>query len=181
MKDKELMSKLKENCEGCEGWSGTDCTRNPYTEGCLKEQEKQIEEMAVELMQAVGDWLDRSRARSIMSILLVSGWVKLSEDRVVLSKEEYESLKNEPVSIFKNYQEMVKFYGGEVRNLKAENEELKNQLTKERKEMAEKFYDLVKEKIEQIEKFYFDNGKIGYNGLTVRELKELVKQLGVEV
>lgn len=48
------------------------------------------------------------------------------------------------------------------------------------KETAEKFYNSVKEKIEQIEKFYFDNGKIGYNGLTVKELNKLAKQFGVE-
>lgn len=26
-----------EKCKKCAAWSGTDCTRNPYTEGCLDE------------------------------------------------------------------------------------------------------------------------------------------------
>ena len=26
-----------EECRKCPAWSGTDCTRNPYTEGCLDE------------------------------------------------------------------------------------------------------------------------------------------------
>lgn len=26
-----------EKCKKCTAWSGTDCTRNPYTEGCLDE------------------------------------------------------------------------------------------------------------------------------------------------
>ena len=25
-------------CSGCTAWSGLDCTRNPYTEGCLKDK-----------------------------------------------------------------------------------------------------------------------------------------------
>lgn len=33
----KLMGKIKSFCLGCEAWSGTDCIRNPYTEGCLKD------------------------------------------------------------------------------------------------------------------------------------------------
>ena len=25
-------------CRNCTAWSGTDCTRNPYTQGCLKDE-----------------------------------------------------------------------------------------------------------------------------------------------
>lgn len=34
----DLLEGIKEKCEGCEAWGGTDCTRNPITEGCLKDQ-----------------------------------------------------------------------------------------------------------------------------------------------
>ena len=27
-----------EECRKCPAWSGTDCTRNPYTEGCLDDK-----------------------------------------------------------------------------------------------------------------------------------------------
>ena len=27
-----------EKCRKCPAWSGTDCTRNPYTEGCLDDK-----------------------------------------------------------------------------------------------------------------------------------------------
>ena len=33
-----IMSEIKEKCGDCEAWSGTDCTRNPYTQGCLKDE-----------------------------------------------------------------------------------------------------------------------------------------------
>lgn len=33
-----IMSEIKEECGNCEAWSGTDCTRNPYTQGCLKDE-----------------------------------------------------------------------------------------------------------------------------------------------
>ena len=28
-------------CQDCPAWSGSDCTRNPYNEGCLKEINKE--------------------------------------------------------------------------------------------------------------------------------------------
>lgn len=40
MDKQELMNKIKEQCGDCEAWSGTDCTRNPYTQGCLKDEKK---------------------------------------------------------------------------------------------------------------------------------------------
>ena len=33
----KLFGQIKAECEGCTAWSGTDCTRNPITEGCLKD------------------------------------------------------------------------------------------------------------------------------------------------
>lgn len=37
---KEYVEQLDEfaDCKTCSAWSGSDCTRNPYTEGCLKEE-----------------------------------------------------------------------------------------------------------------------------------------------
>lgn len=32
-----LFEEIKNECKGCEAWSGTDCTRHPYEEGCLKD------------------------------------------------------------------------------------------------------------------------------------------------
>lgn len=44
MKDeKTLLNEIKEHCGDCEAWSGTDCTRNPYTQGCLKDEKQVIE------------------------------------------------------------------------------------------------------------------------------------------
>lgn len=31
------FEEIKKFCQDCPAWSGTDCTRNPYTEGCLKD------------------------------------------------------------------------------------------------------------------------------------------------
>lgn len=33
----DIEQKIKEECGDCKAWSGTDCTRNPYTQGCLKD------------------------------------------------------------------------------------------------------------------------------------------------
>ena len=37
----ELMTDIEKKCGDCPAWSGTDCTRNPYTEGCLKDEPKE--------------------------------------------------------------------------------------------------------------------------------------------
>ena len=42
-KDQESLLKLLnqeiyEFCKDCPAWSGKDCTRHPYEEGCLKEE-----------------------------------------------------------------------------------------------------------------------------------------------
>lgn len=34
-------------CRNCSAWSGTDCTRHPYTQGCLKD-ETNVKDQAVE-------------------------------------------------------------------------------------------------------------------------------------
>lgn len=34
-----LNKEIYDFCKDCSAWSGSDCTRNPYTEGCLKEAE----------------------------------------------------------------------------------------------------------------------------------------------
>ena len=39
----ELMNEIKKQCGDCEAWSGTDCTRNPYAQGCLKDEKQVIE------------------------------------------------------------------------------------------------------------------------------------------
>ena len=35
---KLLNQEIYDFCKDCPAWSGTDCTRNPYEEGCLKDQ-----------------------------------------------------------------------------------------------------------------------------------------------
>lgn len=33
------MTNIENFCKDCKAWSGSDCTRNPYTEGCLKDEQ----------------------------------------------------------------------------------------------------------------------------------------------
>lgn len=36
---KLLNQEIYEFCKDCSAWSGSDCTRNPYTKGCLKDSD----------------------------------------------------------------------------------------------------------------------------------------------
>ena len=45
-KQNKILEEIKVYCGDCKAWSGTDCTRNPVMQDCLKEhKQKQIEEM----------------------------------------------------------------------------------------------------------------------------------------
>lgn len=44
-------------CRNCTAWSGTDCTRNPYTQGCLKD-ENNIK------LQAVKEFAERLKEKA---------------------------------------------------------------------------------------------------------------------
>ena len=35
------MTNIENFCKDCKAWSGSDCTRNPYTEGCLKDEQNE--------------------------------------------------------------------------------------------------------------------------------------------
>ena len=34
----DTWKEVETMCKDCPAWSGTDCTRNPYTDGCLKDK-----------------------------------------------------------------------------------------------------------------------------------------------
>lgn len=44
MEEKNIFNEIKEQCGDCKAWSGTDCTRNPYTQGCLKDDKMLTDE-----------------------------------------------------------------------------------------------------------------------------------------
>lgn len=37
-KETTVWKEIEALCKDCPAWSGTDCTRNPYTDGCLKDK-----------------------------------------------------------------------------------------------------------------------------------------------
>lgn len=37
-KETDAWGEIEAACKDCPAWSGTDCNRNPYTEGCLKDK-----------------------------------------------------------------------------------------------------------------------------------------------
>lgn len=134
-------------------------------------KDKMIEEMFNDIAEIMCDCEDKERffrphryeyrkcymhtvIQHIVFFLRNSDYCKLPEDSVVWTKNQIISLEHEWYKI--GYE-------------KASNE------------TAEKIFEKIKNKINELEKFYFDNGKIGYNGLTIRELNKLAKQFGVEI
>lgn len=100
-----------EECRKCPAWSGTDCTRNPYTEGCLddkvnlkneiKRLEKENEQLKAKLearltcdfvktaqKQAQIDVLNRLKSSSIYDDNYLDGYVFLDDINNIIEELE---------------------------------------------------------------------------------------------
>ena len=98
-----------EKCRKCPAWSGTDCTRNPYTEGCLddkvnlkneiKRLEKENEQLKVKLearltcdfvktaqKQAQIEVLNRLKSLSIYDDNYLDGYVFIDDIEKLLEE-----------------------------------------------------------------------------------------------
>ena len=98
-----------EECRKCPAWSGTDCTRNPYTEGCLddkvnlkneiKRLEKENEQLKVKLearltcdfvktaqKQAQIEVLNRLKSLSIYDDNYLDGYVFIDDIEKLLEE-----------------------------------------------------------------------------------------------
>ena len=56
-------------CRDCTAWSGTDCTRHPYTQGCLKD-ENNIKRQAEEDFSKAYDLGSKETAEKIFKMLI---------------------------------------------------------------------------------------------------------------
>ena len=45
-------------CRNCTAWSGTDCTRHPYTQGCLKDENNIKRQAVKEFAEKLKDYLE---------------------------------------------------------------------------------------------------------------------------
>ncbi len=99
---------------------------------------------------------------AIAEELINQGYRKIDEGAVVLTKEEYESLKNESADIAKDYQEMAKFYDEKC-------EELDQARKETAKEILQELYDACKD------------DTYGQVVVDFSALESLAKQYGVEV
>lgn len=68
-------------CRNCTAWSGTDCTRNPYTQGCLKD-ENNIKRQAVKEFAG--------KLKECAKFCKESGYDGIGEDDIDLILKEYE-------------------------------------------------------------------------------------------
>ena len=139
----------------------------------MKDKEKQIEEMAKDLVgedyavvivQARTTSLSNQTKKHLQK-LIKKGWVKLPKDSVVLSKEKYELLVE-----CSSYEGVMKA--------------LKNEYTKGSKETAEKFIkECKKYKVKKFSPICIDQRQTGVSWIEVPEWKfdEFAKQFGVEI
>jgi len=222
MEDKEKQFKERVDCgiAYCEdtpnkyidrSWKAKMVEKGIYKDSETTSEEKQIEEMAKLIDDRIIDArgylgsMNKGTGYWIAQKLIEHYQPKLSEDCVVISREEYESLKNEPASIFKDYQEMAKFYDEEAQKneeLIAENIELNEEidifnhlcnkwvkinnkhiietqrLEAENEKLKNQLENKVKETAEKIIKWFKENS------ICIPKdeyINEFVKQFGIEI
>lgn len=119
---------------------------------------------------------------------------KIPEGSVLLSKKEYEELKNESAAIAKDYQEMAKFYDEKCEELEEQRDrqayiaedliQEKHRWTEQtREEMAKKLLNDIKRDAENSYLFDYlfdDEPHIGRSDF-IKILNKSAKQFGVEV
>lgn len=52
------MTNIENFCKDCPAWSGSDCTRNPYTEGCLKDEQNEMKRREIKIDNKLNECLD---------------------------------------------------------------------------------------------------------------------------
>ena len=70
-------------CRNCTAWSGTDCTRHPYTQGCLKD-ENNIKR------QAVKEFAEKLKKRTILYSGINVKYEAITADIIDEVLKEYE-------------------------------------------------------------------------------------------
>ena len=79
--------------------------------GCnMMTERQQIEEIAKAICFNKCKFCENCYFLKLAEIVYNTGYRKIDEGSVVLTKEEYETLKNEGAEIAKDYQEMARFY-----------------------------------------------------------------------
>ena len=85
MTNQELMNEIKEQCGDCKAWSGTDCTRNPYTQGCLKDELKQYK------VQAVREFAEKVKEKALSHCKTINCYeLKFIEETIDELLKEYD-------------------------------------------------------------------------------------------
>ena len=85
-------------CRNCSAWSGTDCTRHPYIQGCLKD-ETNVKDQAVEEIALLKSELKQKSS--------ISEKVSAPKEQIDDGFENYDKLKSQ-IAFFKEETERAK-------------------------------------------------------------------------
>lgn len=158
----------------------------------MKEQEKQIEEMAKDMgvsFQLAGT----TRFGAVAEALIRFGWIKPDKDSVVLSKEEYEHLKAKstriPIDKDGNFIEYAVYDTDRVLSKpeyrdyiyeKGSKEMAEKILNKQYQECKTAEQDVLRARGNDKNDAYYKGFSLGMTN-TKMHIKELAKSLGVEI
>lgn len=197
MNKQELMNKIKEQCGDCEAWSGTDCTRNPYTQGCLKDEKKvelTDEEIVKDIERSTGmpsywktivlDLIHRLQDENKrLNIQIVQGLRDMKLE-VGIRDKEIERLEEENgklKTLVSHFEQLEKQLSAEIERLTEENADLKERYIKIL-DLNEKVIAEQKSEIERLKNFIdFKTANVMCDKCKEQAVKDMAKEIYLRV
>ena len=109
---KNNNKKLFEKCKKCSAWSGIDCTRNPYTEGCLDE----MDVLKNKIKEALNHFLNEVSCEDCSYYKELSNSIESTVNLII------DTLLDDTSNLINEYEKEIKRLKAELKQLKTNSE-----------------------------------------------------------
>ena len=109
---KNNNKKLFEKCKKCSAWSGLDCTRNPYTEGCLDE----MDVLKNKIKEALNHFLNEVSCEDCSYYKELSNSIESTVNLII------DTLLDDTSNLINEYEKEIKRLKAELKQLKTNSE-----------------------------------------------------------
>ena len=109
---KNNNKKLFKKCKKCSAWSGLDCTRNPYTEGCLDE----MDVLKNKIKEALNHFLNEVSCEDCSYYKELSNSIESTVNLII------DTLLDDTYNLINEYEKEIKRLKAELKQLKTNSE-----------------------------------------------------------
>ena len=164
---KNNNKKLFEKCKKCSAWSGLDCTRNPYTEGCLDE----MDVLKNKIKEALNRFLNEVSCEDCSYYKELSNSIESTVNLII------DTLLNDTSNLINEYEKEIKRLKAEFKQLQTNSEILARgirDLNHENYELTEKIKQAKIDVLNELKKKIHDTR---LNDDTAEIIIEMIEEL----